>query len=149
MSDDPAARCSRDLCVADRIIGDRRWRIAATRSAYQMPIDAFTAACRDADIVISDRRLPRTCTPRWLKLDKPMLARTGGVTIAFSRATVTTVDQPGDHHPWRDPVRLNRSGAKGRRAYPARGPGPGRNAADHRHGSPDRAGSSPPRAGNI
>ena len=149
MSDDPAARCSRDMCVTDRVIGGRRWRIAATRSAYSMPIDAFTAACRDADIVISDRYLPRKCTPRWLKLDKPMLAKTGGLTVTLSTATVTTVDDPGDRHPWRDPVRLNRSAARGRKAYPARGPARGHNAADHRRGSPDRAGPSPPRAGNI
>ncbi len=149
MSDDPGTRCSRDMCVADRIVAGRRWRIAATRSAYPMPIAPFVAACGDADIVISDRRLPRTCTPRWLKLDKPMLAKTGGIAILLSRATVTTVEQPGDRHPWRDPVRLNRTGATGRKAYPVRGSVPGNNAADHRRGSPDRAGPSPPRAGNI
>ena len=149
MSDDPAARCSRDLCVADRTVGGRRWRIAATRSAYPMPIDTFVAACRNADIVISDRRLPRTCTPRWLKLDKPTLARTGGVTVTLSSAAVTTVDDPGDRHPWRDPVRLNRSGAAGRRAYPVRGSARGHTAAGHRHDWQDRAEPSRPPAGNI
>ena len=149
MSDDPGARCSRDLCIADRTVAGRRWRIAATRSAYPMPIDAFVAACRDADIVVSDRRLPRSCTPRWLKLDKPMLARTGGVAIALSRPSITTVDEPGDRHPWRDPVRLNHTGAAGRKAYPARGSARGYNAADRKHGSPDRAGPSHPRDGNI
>ena len=149
MSDDPGARCSRDICVTDRIVAGRHWRIAATRSAYPMPIDAFIAACRRADIMISDRRLPRTCTPRWLKLDKPMLARTGGVAIALSRAAVTTVDDPDDHHPWRDPVRLNHTGAKARKAFPARGSARGHNAVDHRRGLPDRAGPSRPPAGNI
>ncbi len=149
MSDDPGSRCSRDMCVADRTVAGRRWRIAATRSTYPMPIDAFIAACRDADIVISDRRLPRTCTPRWLKLDKPALSATGGVAVALSGVKVTTVDQAGDRHPWRDPVRLNRSGAAVRKAYPARAPAWGHNAADRKRGWRDRAEPSPPRAGNI
>ncbi|MEG8054147.1 hypothetical protein QP185_14450 [Sphingomonas aerolata] len=49
----------------------------ATRSVYRVPIAEMVAACRRADIVISERGLPRDCTPRWLKLDRSMLARTG------------------------------------------------------------------------
>lgn len=38
-------------------------------------------ACKNADIVIADRRLPEACTPRWLKLDRPTLAASGGLSI--------------------------------------------------------------------
>jgi competence protein ComEC len=52
------------------------------------------------DIVIADRRLPDACRPRWLKLDSPMLRRTGGVSIRLDPPTVRTVRQPDDRHPW-------------------------------------------------
>ncbi len=100
LSEQPDARCSRDLCIADRIAGGRRWRIMATRSPYRLSVGELIAACRDADIVISDRRLPRRCTPRWLRLDRPVLYRTGGVSVTLGSATVRTVFQPGDRHPW-------------------------------------------------
>ena len=31
-------------------------------------------ACAAADIVVSERRLPRTCRPRWFKADQVLLA---------------------------------------------------------------------------
>ena len=104
-SDQPDARCSRDLCLMDRSAGGRRWRILATRSAYRLETPDLVAACEAADIAISERWLPRACRPRWLKLDKPMLAKTGGVTITLGRGIVTVRD-PADRHPWRDPPRL-------------------------------------------
>ncbi len=150
LADQPEARCNRDLCLAERRAGGRTWRILATRSVYLVPADELIAACRGADIVISERRLPPACTPRWLKLDRPTLTRTGGVAITLSTGNVTTVYRPGDHHPWRTPgVDINRSGGAGRQAYPEHEPGRGNNAARHKRGSPDRAEPSRPRGGNI
>lgn len=145
------ARCTADLCLAERVTGQRRWRILATRSPYRVSAPALIAACRRADIVVSDRRLPGRCRPHWLKLDRPMLARTGGVAITLATGTVTTVMQPGDRHPWRVPpvLRVSRSGAATRRAFPERGPAPGDNAAGHSSGWRDQAGPSRPRGGNI
>ncbi len=100
LGDQPAARCSRDLCIADLDAGGRRWRVLATRSAYPLPWPALVAACAAADIAISERRLPRGCTPRWLKLDAPMLRRTGGVAVTLATRQVRTVRHPGDTHPW-------------------------------------------------
>ena len=100
LSDQGAARCSRDLCRVDLPVGDRTWRVLATRSAYLVPVGALIQACRNADIVVSERRLPRRCTPRWLRLDREMLARTGGVAISLSTGRVDTVIRPGDAHPW-------------------------------------------------
>lgn len=104
LSDQPDARCSRDLCLAERVTGsaagDRRWRILATRSAYLLPADGLIDACRAADIVVSERRLPNGCEPRWLRLDRPMLARSGGVAVTLASDAVRTVFQAGDRHPW-------------------------------------------------
>jgi competence protein ComEC len=73
----------------------------ATRSAYRIDWDPFIAACREADIVVSDRRLPRGCSPRWLKLDPQSLSRTGGLAIYLGKEPY--VDSVADHvgkHPW-------------------------------------------------
>ncbi|WP_201781307.1 ComEC/Rec2 family competence protein [Sphingomonas sp. Leaf357] len=101
LSERPEARCSRDLCLIERQAGGRTWRILATRSLYLVPIQELIAACGAADIVVSERRLPRACRPRWLRLDRNMLARTGGVAITLSRQDVDSVVRPGDRHPWR------------------------------------------------
>ena len=127
------ARCSIDACLAERRTSGRRWRILATRSSYRLDAKALIAACQSADIVVSERRLPRGCQPRWLRLDRPVLARTGGVAVSLARGSVTTVLTPGDRHPWRDPptIAVSRSGAAIRRAFPARALAPGGSAADH------------------
>lgn len=108
LPDQPDARCSDDLCLAQITAGGRRWRVLATRSAYPVPAAELIAACRTADVVVSERWLPRRCTPSWLRLDKPTVARTGGVAISFASGRVMTVMQPGDRHPWRTPARLER-----------------------------------------
>jgi competence protein ComEC len=110
----PDARCSRDLCLVEIARGGRHWRVLATRSADLLPVPALAAACRGADIVVSERRLPRGCRPRWLRLDAPVLRRTGGVAVTLSRGTVATVRTPGDRHPWRAEPPL-RTGLRPRR----------------------------------
>jgi competence protein ComEC len=100
LSDSPDARCNRDLCVATVRRGAREWRVLATRSAYLMPAGALIAWCARADVVVSERRLPRRCRARWLTLDRAMLARTGGVAVTFAGGRVATVRRAGDAHPW-------------------------------------------------
>ncbi len=100
LSDQPNARCNRDLCIAERRAGGRTWRILATRSAYLVPAGDLIAACGTVDIVVSERRLPAGCRPRWLKLDRATLAQTGGAAVSLSTGRVVTVRQPGDAHPW-------------------------------------------------
>jgi competence protein ComEC len=97
----PTAACSPDLCIADSATNGRTFRVLATRSTRFVPIDEFVSACRDADIVVSDRRLPRTCRPRWLKADRAFLARTGGLAFILGEAprVATVADQQG-RHPW-------------------------------------------------
>jgi competence protein ComEC len=101
LASQPFSDCSKDSCVALIRKGSAEWRLLATRSATQIDWVPFTQACADADIVVSDRRLPRGCAPRWLKLDRSTLARTGGVAIYLGRQPrVDTVADRVGAHPW-------------------------------------------------
>jgi competence protein ComEC len=96
----PGARCNRDLCAVALLRGDRHWNVLATRSRDFVAVPALVAACRKADIVVSDRRLPRTCRPRWLKADRALLRQTGGLAISLSSARIDSVADLLGRHPW-------------------------------------------------
>ena len=104
LADQAAARCTPDACAVDVRAEGRAWRVLATRSGYPVAWRTLVAACRSADIVVSERRLPRGCIPRWLKLDAAMLRTTGGVAVTFAGGRVRTVRTPGDRHPWLVPA---------------------------------------------
>lgn len=95
-----SARCNRDACVSVIERGGRGWRVLATRSKAQIDWRTLVRACRGVDIVISERWLPDACTPRWLKLDRAALARSGAVTIRFDPLSVETVADGHGDHPW-------------------------------------------------
>lgn len=101
----PQARCSRDLCMVDMNTPGGRRRLLATRSFDLVPIEALRRACGEADVVVSERRLPRICHPRWLKVDKATLAGTGGVALYWRGNVIRTVRTPGDRHPWQQRAR--------------------------------------------
>ncbi|MCC2976455.1 ComEC/Rec2 family competence protein [Sphingomonas sp. PL-96] len=103
LADQPNARCTTDVCVVDVAGATRTWRILATRSGYLVQAGELIALCRDADVVVSERRLPRGCTPRWLRLDRPMLAQTGGLAVRFDPPEARRVRGSGDRHPWITP----------------------------------------------
>lgn len=95
------ARCNRDACVADIARGGAAWRLLAIRSRNRIDWTTLTRACADADIVVADRRLPRGCNPRWLKLDRAMLGRTGGVAIYLdAKPRLASVSGRLGNHPW-------------------------------------------------
>ena len=97
----PFSACSNDACVALVRRGGREWRLLATRSANPIDWTTLTRACSDSDIVVSDRRLPRGCTPRWLKLDSAALRKTGGLAIYLGNAPrVDSVAARVGDHPW-------------------------------------------------
>ncbi|WP_311270297.1 ComEC/Rec2 family competence protein [Sphingobium sp. WCS2017Hpa-17] len=101
IADLPAARCSVDLCAVRLKDGKgRNWRLLFTRSDVLIARHDFARDCAAADIVVSDRGLPRWCRPRWMKIDRRLLARTGGLSIGLEQGEVHTVHQPGDAHPW-------------------------------------------------
>jgi competence protein ComEC len=97
----PTAACSPDLCAANLDRSGRRWRILATRTPQRIRWDQMVRACAEADIVVSDRMLPRGCQPRWLKADRLFLRRSGGLSIVLSQPPrVATVAGQVGRHPW-------------------------------------------------
>jgi competence protein ComEC len=75
--------------------------VLATRSSDSIDWKSLIRACSDADIVVSERWLPRSCTTRWLKLDRKSLEQTGGLAIYLKRDPhVETVAVRLGQHPW-------------------------------------------------
>ena len=95
-----SARCSPDACLADVQRGGRRWRVLTTTSRALIPRETMAPACAAADIVVSDRRLPGWCRPRWLKLDRAALASTGAVAIRLADARIITARDTVGDRPW-------------------------------------------------
>jgi competence protein ComEC len=96
----PGARCNADFCSATVRKSQRTWRILLSRNRAYVPITALAKACAASDIVIADRRLPGACNPRWLKLDRQELGRTGGLTVDLEKATFQSVAQEQGLHGW-------------------------------------------------
>ena len=95
------AQCSRDSCVGAVERDGRRSTFLVTRSAHRMRWEELTRACAAVDIVVSDRWLPRGCTPRWLKLDRRTLETTGGLAIHLGeRPRIDSVAERTAGHPW-------------------------------------------------
>jgi competence protein ComEC len=93
--------CSRDTCIVTIRRGENEWRLLATRTSTRLDWEALVRACSDADIVVSDRRLPRGCSPRWLKLDRKALSDTGGVAVYLDgKPRIETVAERLGRHPW-------------------------------------------------
>jgi competence protein ComEC len=96
----PGTRCNPDACVVVLPRGGRTWRILLTRSRGALPERGLAAACERVDLVLSDRWLPHSCHPTWLKADRSLLARTGGLAIDLDTARITTVAQGQGLHGW-------------------------------------------------
>ncbi|MDM7954764.1 ComEC/Rec2 family competence protein [Blastomonas sp.] len=102
MEDWREASCSAEFC-SFALPGDTRTFTALVgRNRERVPERALAAACRRADIVIAARWLPRSCRPRWLKVDRAMLARTGGLALYLDQGAVRTVAANHRGHPWWD-----------------------------------------------
>ena len=112
LADIPNARCSRDMCSVLVKGRERDWLVAATRTNVRIPWGALTTLCARTDIMVSDRRLPAACTPRWLKLDRARLRETGGVAVYLDSRRWESVFREGDKHPW-IPVPLSATVAPG------------------------------------
>jgi len=96
----PGADCSPDMCRVRMERGGRDWTVLATRSRYLLPPGQLRTECAGADIVVSDRRLPPWCRPRWFKADRNFLNETGGLAITLASGKVETVAQSEGSHPW-------------------------------------------------
>jgi competence protein ComEC len=94
------AQCSADICTFPLSRRERQWTVLATRSRYQVPAMEMAAACRRVDIVISDRYLPFSCKPRWLKADKNLLSHSGGLAFFLGEGRINSVAEETAHQPW-------------------------------------------------
>ncbi len=112
----PGARCSSAFCTVTLARGGRDWVILLARTRDRIEERGLASACTRADIVIADRFLPRSCRPRWLKADRKLLERSGGLSINLAAQRVTSVAAgEGAHGWWR---------GGGRTARPRRTPSP-------------------------
>ncbi len=100
IEDWPGTQCNADSCIVTIVNGARSWTLLASRSGHFVPTLEMVAACSRVDILVSDRWLPSKCQPRWLKLDRRMLEKTGGVAIRLADQNVTTVQSQSGTSPW-------------------------------------------------
>jgi competence protein ComEC len=105
----PGAHCNAEFCAIRLHRGGRDWQLLIGRGRDYVPERALASACARADIVIADRWLPASCRPRWLKADRRLLTRSGGLAIDLSSGKVRTVaESQGEHGWWRVPVPQDR-----------------------------------------
>lgn len=98
----PGARCSPDFCVLAIARDGREWQVLMSRTRNRIEERALAAACERADLVVSERWLPRSCRPRWLKADGRMLTESGGLAITLGEESIVRVaDSQGEHGWWR------------------------------------------------
>ncbi|MED5545451.1 MAG: ComEC/Rec2 family competence protein [Pseudomonadota bacterium] len=100
LPDHPGARCNADFCSITLQMRERAATVLLSRSRDIVPERELAAACDRADIVISDRWLPRACRPRWFKADRGTLSQTGGLSVDLSRGAVRNVAQAQGMHGW-------------------------------------------------
>lgn len=123
----PGAHCNADFCVialmrpgigqAGSETANRRVWLLIARTALAADEMSLAAVCERVDIVIARRRLPLSCQPRLLRIDRALLDQTGGLTIDFRSGAIRTVAATLGLHGW---VGLGRP-----RDWPAqRGPDP-------------------------
>jgi len=95
-----SARCSSAFCTLALTRGGREWVLLLGRGRDQVEERALSAACAEADIVVSERFLPRSCRPRWLKADRRYLQRSGGLAILLADERITSVAASQGEHGW-------------------------------------------------
>lgn len=100
--------CNLDFCRWSQGEADKPRIILASRGRDRIEGADMAAACAAADVVISDRWLPRECVGRWLTIDRDSLSETGGLALYLGEqpAAVATL-RAGDAHPWRQPQQLS------------------------------------------
>lgn len=100
LPDWPDASCNPDFCSLHIVREGRIWVVLISRSRDVVPERSLAAACDTSDIVISERWLPHSCQPRWIKVDRALLSRTGGLSLDLKEGRVTTVSERQGAHGW-------------------------------------------------
>jgi competence protein ComEC len=97
----PGALCTTDNCVVTVSSADlTKWTVLATRTASKVPSMEMAAACKRVDIVVSDRWLPQSCRPRWIKADRNLLEQSGGLAFYLAERRVATANEANRNMPW-------------------------------------------------
>lgn len=100
--------CNRDFCRWSQGEGAARRVILASRGRDRIEGADMAAACAAADVVISDRWLPRECVGRWMTIDRDSLVETGGLALYLGETPEAVAAlKAGDEHPWRLPPQLS------------------------------------------
>jgi competence protein ComEC len=94
------AKCSPEFCTIELQRDERDWILLLARNRVQVEERALAAACERADVVVADRWLPRSCRPRWLKVDRALLSETGGLAIHLKSGQIKTVAEGQGSHGW-------------------------------------------------
>ncbi|WP_100261244.1 ComEC/Rec2 family competence protein [Qipengyuania seohaensis] len=97
------ARCSSDFCTIRLTGNDRDWIVLVALNKQRIDERQLAAACELSDIVVADRWLPRSCMPRWLKVDRRYLERNGGIALYLGEERVRTVAASQGEHGWWNP----------------------------------------------
>jgi hypothetical protein len=78
----------------------RSWTVLATQTANQVPAMEMAAACKRVDIVVSDRWLPQSCRPKWIKADRRLLEQSGGLAFYLNEPRIIGANDGTHHMPW-------------------------------------------------
>lgn len=96
----PGAVCTLDNCVVTIASEKHSWTLLATRTANQVPAMEMAAACKRVDIVVSDRWLPQSCRPTWIKADRRLLEQSGGLAFYLNEPRIVGANGGTHHMPW-------------------------------------------------
>lgn len=129
IADWPGAQCNPDFCAITLARGGRDWQLLIGRGKEMVEERALAAACERVDVVIAARYLPRSCKPRWIKADRRMLDRTGGLSLDLERGRFRTVAEDEGRHGWWQPAA---------RSYAPQRRGPGRDETPQPFGAAPR-----------
>jgi competence protein ComEC len=100
IEDWPGVQCTLDNCVVTLMGSERSWTLLATRTRNPIPSMEMAAACKRVDIVVSDRWLPASCRPKWVKADRRLLEQSGGLAFYLDAQRVVTANESNRHMPW-------------------------------------------------
>ena len=96
----PGARCNRDFCALTLDVGGTATHVLMSRGQDYVEERALAAACTASHIVISDRWLPRSCRPMWLKADRRYLEESGGLALYLKDRHIRAVADGRGAHGW-------------------------------------------------
>lgn len=94
------AQCNEGFCRLTLQRGARVWSLLVARSKWLARDSDMASACASVDIVIAQSRIFGPCRPRVMKIDEPVLYRTGGIALYLAQGRIATVAQSQGQHPW-------------------------------------------------